>query len=97
MAAAGTGREMHAAVSVDGRRIVTTSEDGTARIWNAASGREMLTLAFTQEDGQRWPVLQGESVDPYSGDFVSPCKGVLSDEAFARVGAKLAPEESAEY
>jgi WD40 repeat protein len=53
---------MHAAVSVDGKRIMTTSEDGTARIWNAASGKEMLTLAFTQEDGQRWARRDSGSV-----------------------------------
>jgi WD40 repeat protein len=32
------------AFSPDGQRIVTASEDGTAKVWNAASGREMLTL-----------------------------------------------------
>ncbi|RJP32952.1 MAG: hypothetical protein C4547_12955 [Phycisphaerales bacterium] len=33
-----------AAVSPDGQRIVTGSEDKTARVWDAASGREMFTL-----------------------------------------------------
>jgi WD40 repeat protein len=30
--------------SPDGKRIATTSHDGTARIWDAASGQELLTL-----------------------------------------------------
>jgi WD40 repeat protein len=33
-----------AASSPDGRRIVTASEDGTARIWNAATGKEIVAL-----------------------------------------------------
>jgi WD40 repeat protein len=41
-------------------------------------------LAFTRRDAQRYPVLAGEPVDPETGDFVSPCQGVLPNEAFAR-------------
>src|SRR5438445_10994547 len=33
------------AVSPDGRRIATGSEDRTAKVWDAATGRELLTLA----------------------------------------------------
>ena len=33
-----------AAFSPDGRRIVTASRDGTARVWDAATGRETATL-----------------------------------------------------
>ena len=33
-----------AAFSPDGSRIVTASQDGTARIWDAASGKEMAIL-----------------------------------------------------
>jgi hypothetical protein len=29
-------------------------------------------------------VLKGEPADPVTGDFVSPCRGVLPDEAFAK-------------
>ena len=32
------------AFSPDGQRIVTGSGDGTAKVWDAASGRELLTL-----------------------------------------------------
>jgi WD40 repeat protein len=41
-------------------------------------------LHFTQADAQAHPVLTGEPVDPETGDFVSPCLGILPDEAFAR-------------
>jgi WD40 repeat protein len=41
-------------------------------------------LAFTKADMQTYPVLQGEPLDPATGDFVSPCKGVLPKEAFAK-------------
>ncbi len=34
-----------AAYSPDGERIVTASEDGTAKVWDAESGEELLTLS----------------------------------------------------
>jgi WD40 repeat protein len=49
-------------------------------------------LAFTKADAQTYPVLQGEPVDPETGDFVSPCKGVLPDEAFDRPFTSLASD-----
>ena len=33
-----------AAFSPDGKRVVTASEDNTARIWDAATGREIVAL-----------------------------------------------------
>jgi len=33
------------AVSLDGKRIATASMDKTAKVWDATSGRELLTLA----------------------------------------------------
>ena len=33
-----------AAFSPDGARVVTASDDGTARIWDAASGKELAPL-----------------------------------------------------
>jgi hypothetical protein len=57
-----SGIVVRVAFSPDGRRIVTGSEDGTAKVWDAASGKELLTLrghsdrvwsvAFSQ-DGRR--------------------------------------------
>ena len=32
------------AISPDGKRIVTGSDDATAKVWDAATGRELLTL-----------------------------------------------------
>jgi WD40 repeat protein len=39
-----TGSVRAASFSADGTRIVTASSDGTARVWDAKSGAEVLTL-----------------------------------------------------
>lgn len=39
-----TDEVLSVAFSPDGRRILTGSSDGTARLWDAASGDELLTL-----------------------------------------------------
>jgi WD40 repeat protein len=38
------GAVMTAAYSPDGRRVLTASRDGTARVWSVASGKPLLTL-----------------------------------------------------
>jgi WD40 repeat protein len=45
------GGPIGAAYSPDGRRLATGNMDGTVKIWDAESGRELLTLG-----GQRYPV-----------------------------------------
>jgi len=39
-----TGQISHATFSPDGRRVVTTALDGIAKVWDTASGAEMLSL-----------------------------------------------------
>jgi len=60
---------LSAMFSSDGQRIVTTGEDNTARVWNAASGRLLATLqghtdavvsAEFSPDGQRIVTASGD-------------------------------------
>ncbi len=39
-----TGRIMAAAYSPDGQRLATASDDGTAKVWDSATGKELLSL-----------------------------------------------------
>jgi WD40 repeat protein len=41
-----------ASYSPDGRRIVTASDDGVARVWDAATGRALFTLSQQDEDDE---------------------------------------------
>jgi WD40 repeat protein len=62
------GQVHHASFSPDGRRIVTGSRDGTARIWDAGTGAEILSLrhgryvmhASFRPDG-RWLATAGQA------------------------------------
>ncbi|HEU5443222.1 MAG TPA: serine/threonine-protein kinase, partial [Steroidobacteraceae bacterium] len=47
-----TDRVRSVAYSPDGRRLVTASHDGTARVWDAATGRQILVL-----EGHGGPVI----------------------------------------
>jgi WD40 repeat protein len=76
-------RIMHAVFSADGTRVLTASRDGTARVWNAASGQpvtdplvhgDMVRYAEFSPDGQRVVTASGDhtarlwSVSPGSVD-----------------------------
>jgi WD40 repeat protein len=56
------------AFSSDGKRLATASGDKTAKVWDAASGRELLTLRDSDDvfgvafspDGMRLPTASGD-------------------------------------
>ncbi|MCY1055013.1 AAA-like domain-containing protein [Nannocystis sp. SCPEA4] len=50
-----TGQVLSVRFSLDGSRLLTTSEDNTARLWNSASGQPIATL-----EGHTAPVLAAE-------------------------------------
>ena len=50
-----TARSIRAAFSPDGTRVVTACDDGTARIWDAASGEELAPPARPHRPGQIRP------------------------------------------
>jgi len=68
------------AFSLDGRRAITGSDDGTARVWDLVTGKETLTLrghregvtyvAFSRDGskilsaGRDGTVIEYDSVDP---------------------------------
>src|SRR5262249_2915081 len=70
------GNVSSAAFSPDGSRIVTASNDKTARIWDAASGKEIA-------------VLRGQSDNVLSADF-SRLLRVLADFGFDRDSVRSA-------
>src|SRR5262249_61513451 len=50
---------VHAAFSGDGKRVVTASEDNTARIWDAESGKEIAVLKG-HDDAVRSAAFSGD-------------------------------------
>ena len=67
-----TGAVTHLAYRPDGRFIATASEDGTARIWDSATGQELFTIQRLGGVHGRGP-LSGAS----GGDGVAGASGFV--------------------
>lgn len=63
--------------------IVFTEPSEQVRLACDKLSRASAPLAFTSEDGQVFPVLQAEPIDPATGNYVSPCLNVLANEVLA--------------
>ena len=48
-------------LSPDARYLISASLDGTARLWDVATGKELLTL-FGMNDGQQWLVVSPDGL-----------------------------------
>jgi len=89
-----------AAFSADGTRIVTASNDKTARVWDVASGR-MLALLEGHTGPVNWAVFSadGSRVITASDDYAArvwrifPNTQSLIDYAKAHVPRQLTPEQ----
>ena len=73
----------HAAFSLDGKAIVTASEDNTARIWDALSGRPLHTLEGHQSSVRHAAFsLDGNSVVTASADLSARIWDAPSPDGF---------------
>ena len=54
-----TGAVLSAAFSPDGTRVITASDDQTARLWDAATGKALATLEGHTDSGQVGGVQPG--------------------------------------
>jgi WD40 repeat protein len=61
----------NAAFSPDGRRVVTASEDHTARIWDALTGHELTQLKHSNKVWQAQYSLDGSRIITASGDNIA--------------------------
>ncbi len=85
--------------SPDGDRVLTASEDGTARVWEVASGRLLLTLQHTGKvshaafspDGGRVVTVQGLSAQVWDGTTGKPVGVPMHHALLIRV-ARFSPD-----
>ena len=96
------GEVYSAAYSPDGERIVTASDDKTAKVWDAKTGQELLTLK-----GHGGPVLSaayspdGKRIATAGSDGIVQIYTTDMDEllkiAESRVSRQLTAEEKEKY
>jgi WD40 repeat protein len=97
-----TGHLSSAAFSPDGTRIVTTSWDNTAKVWDASTGAELLTFkghtnqvmwAAWSPDGSRVLTTGYDHVgriwDPTSGEELKALRWCLGEGAWSPDGSKV--------
>jgi WD40 repeat protein len=101
------GQVMGARFSADSTFVVTVSQDGTARIWDARTGEELETLEVAGED---LPVVPAFSTDDrhvitagpensiriYACDVCQPLEGLIQ-LAESRITRKLTTDERRKY
>ncbi|HEY5855787.1 MAG TPA: hypothetical protein VIW24_17500 [Aldersonia sp.] len=73
----------------DGRRLVTASDDGTARVWDVNSGREVARLRGHEEG-----TVYGAALNP-SGDVVATASG--TSLRLFRISEQVLPTDTAEW
>ncbi len=99
------GKAHAAAFSPDGTRLVTASEDGTARVWDAATGRP-ITPPFQHAEGVAWAAFSPDGTrvvtasddrtvrvwDATSGRPITPAmehRGRVNRAAFSPDGTRV--------